>query len=175
MSAPDPDRPLDEAEQARLASDAQMLPAFLDYQRRALRHKVAGLSERDARHRLVPSLTTLGGLLRHAAAVERAWFQRVLAGRPAEAIEGTATGGEDSWQVPADLTVADLLAEYDLACEESRRIAAGYRLDDTARHRRLGEVSLRWIYVHMIEEMARHAGHADVLREQIDGTTGDHF
>ncbi|HEY8451583.1 MAG TPA: DinB family protein [Natronosporangium sp.] len=170
-----PGPPLDVAELTRVAGEAEVLPAFLDYQRMALRHKVAGVSEADARRRLVPSQTTLGGLLRHMAAVERNWFQRVLARRSPEEIDGEATGGTESWHVPDDLTVADLLAEYDRACEESRRIAAAHRLDDTAPHRRLGEVSLRWIYVHMIEETARHAGHADILREQIDGATGDNF
>lgn len=169
------EEPLDAAELTRVAGEAEVLSAFLDYLRQALRHKVAGVSEPDARRRLVPSQTTLGGLLRHMAAVERVWFQRVLAGRSPEEIDGEVTGGEESWQVPDGLSVDDLLAEYDRACEESRRIAAAYRLDDTGRHRRLGEVSLRWIYVHMIEETGRHAGHADILREQIDGTTGDDF
>lgn len=175
VTEPRTDPPLDAAERARTAGEAQVLAAFLDYQRRALRHKIDGVSEQDARRRLVPSLTTLGGLLRHLAAVERVWFQRVLAGRPADAIQGSATGGDESWQIPADMTVAGLLAEYDEACEQSRRIAAGRSLEDTGAHRRLGDVSLRWIYVHMIEETARHAGHADILREQIDGTTGDAF
>ena len=67
----------------------------------------------------------------------------------------------------------DVIAEFDASCAESRRIAAGFALDDTVPHDRLGPVSLRWIYVHMIREHARHVGHADILREQIDGVTGD--
>jgi hypothetical protein len=65
-----------------------------------------------------------------------------------------------------------LLAEYEEACAWSRATAAGHALDDVAPHFRMGEVSLRWIYVHMIEETARHAGHADILREQLHGITG---
>ena len=69
-------------------------------------------------------------------------------------------------------TVERLLADYQEACAWSRATAAGHALDDVAPHFRMGEVSLRWIYVYMIEETARHAGHADILREQLDGTTG---
>jgi len=78
-----------------------------------------------------------------------------------------------SWEVGQDETSADVIAEFDASCAESRRIAAGFTLDDTVPHDRLGPVSLRWIYVHMIREHARHVGHADILREQIDGATGD--
>ena len=77
-----------------------------------------------------------------------------------------------SEQEADDETVASLVAEYRRACEESRQTAARFALDDTVPQRRLGQVSLRWIYVHMIEETARHVGHADILREQTDGATG---
>src|SRR6266540_3589940 len=69
-------------------------------------------------------------------------------------------------------TVGQVIAEYDQECARSRAVAAERSLDDTGTHWRLGQVSLRWIYVHMIEETARHAGHADILREQTDGSTG---
>ena len=72
---------------------------------------------------------------------------------------------------PGD-AVEGLLAEYEHTCASSRATAATFALDDAAPHPRMGEVSLRWIYVHMMEETARHAGHADILREQLDGTTG---
>jgi hypothetical protein len=70
-------------------------------------------------------------------------------------------------------TVESLIVAYNAQCELSRETAARFGLDDVVPHPYLGEVSLRWILVHMIEETARHAGHADILREQIDGTTGD--
>ena len=69
-------------------------------------------------------------------------------------------------------TADRLIAAYAGACEASREVAAGFGLDDTAPHPRLGHVSLRWVYVHLIEETARHAGHADILRELTDGATG---
>ena len=114
----------DEEDLVAVAAERETLEGFLEYHRRALSGKLRGLSEEDARRRLVPSLTTMIGLVSHAAAVERNWFQHYLGGKPRE--------------------------------------------DD-----QLGQVSLRWIYVHIIREHARHAGHADILREQIDGATGD--
>lgn len=170
MTTPEP---LDEAELVATGTERQVLEAMLDYQRSAIRHKVADLSEEDARRRLVPSATTLAGLVKHLVAVERAWYQRVLAGRSEEEIGGNSRGDASSWQLAASETVADLLAEYDRVCAESRTLAAQFPLEHTVSHRRLGQVSLRWIHVHMIEETARHAGHADILREQIDGVTGD--
>jgi hypothetical protein len=80
-----------------------------------------------------------------------------------------ADGG---WAVGQAETGDGLLAGYVRACAASREIAAGLGLDDTAPHPRLGRISLRWVYVHLIEETARHAGHADILREQTDGATG---
>ena len=134
---------------------------------------MATLTEEQARRRLVPSLTTLIGLVKHMAAVERNWFQHHLAEIPRDKIAGNSTGNDASWAVAAGERIADVIAEYDAACAESRQDAEWFALDHSVPHNRLGRVSLRWIYVHMIEELARHAGHADILREQIDGATGD--
>lgn len=150
------------------ASERQVLEAFLDDYREALESKLAGLTEEQARSRLVPSLTTPMGLVKHAAACERSWFQRCLAERAPSEIDGYASGDDESWHVTADETVDDVIAEFRSACAESRQVAARFALEDTALHRFLGRVSLRWIYVHMIEELARHAGHADILREQLE-------
>lgn len=157
----------------KTAGERDVLEGFLDYHRQVISGKLRGLSEDDARRRLVPSLTTLIGLVKHAAAVERNWFQHYLAQRAREEITGNARGDAASWAINPDETVADVIAEYDTACTESRQIAANFALDDTVPHERLGRVSLRWIYVHIIREHARYAGHADILREQIDGATGD--
>ncbi|MGH3193807.1 MAG: DUF664 domain-containing protein, partial [Streptosporangiaceae bacterium] len=92
--------------------------------------------------------------------------------RPAAEIGPNAGGGDDSWELAGDETVDALVEEYRRTCEQSRRTAALFALDDAVPQRRLGRVSLRWIYVHMIEETARHVGHADILREQTDGATG---
>jgi hypothetical protein len=155
------------------AGERDVLEAFVDYHRRVFTGKFRGLSEQDARRRLVPSLTTPIGLVKHLAAVERNWFQHRLGGLTRDQIVGNSRGDDASWHVGSDETIAEVVAEYLAACATSRRIAAELALDDAVPHERLGRVSLRWIYVHMIEELARHAGHADILREQIDGATGD--
>jgi hypothetical protein len=163
----------DEEDLVAVAGERETLEGFLEYHRRALGGKLRGLSEEDARRRLVPSLTTMLGLVSHAAAVERNWFQHYLGGKPREEIAGNARGDAPSWDVGADRTIAGVVAEFAAACETSRQIAAGFALDQTVPHDQLGRVTLRWIYVHIIREHARHIGHADILREQIDGATGD--
>ena len=165
--------PVDEEDLVAVAGERETLEGFLEYHRRALGGKLRGLSEEDARRRLVPSLTTMIGLVSHAAAVERNWFQHHLGGKPREEIAGNARGDDPSWDVEAGTTIADVIAEFDTACAASRQIAAGFALDQTVPRDEQGEVSLRWIYVHIIREHARHLGHADILREQIDGATGD--
>jgi len=164
--------PVDEEDLVAVAGERETLEGFLEYHRRVVSGKLRGLSEEDARCRLVPSLTTMLGLVNHAAAVERNWFQHYLGGKPREEIAGDARG-DDSWEVGADKTIADIIAEFDSACATSRQIAAGFTLDQTVPRDQQGQVSLRWIYVHIIREHARHIGHADILREQIDGVTGD--
>lgn len=117
----------------------------------------------------MPSLTTLLGLVSHAAAVERNWFQHYLGGKPREEITGNARGDAPSWDTEGK-TIAGVIAEFDSACAASRQIAAGFTLDQTVPHDQLGQVSLRFIYMNIISE---HTRHADILREQIDGVTGD--
>jgi uncharacterized damage-inducible protein DinB len=164
--------PLAQDELAATGTEREVLEAFLDFYRGVIVRKVAGLSEDEARRRLVPSMTTLAGLLKHLTGVERGWFQRRLAQRSVEQVGPNSRGDDQSWVLSEDDTVASLAAEYEAACAESRRVAAQFALDDAVPHPRLDRVSLRWIYVHMIEETARHAGHADILREQTDGATG---
>lgn len=157
------------------AGERATLETFLDLQRDAVRAIVRSVSDADARRRLVPSATTLAGLLKHLTRVEASWFQRRLAQVPAEELaplRWLADGPDGDFVVGPDETVASLLAGYDAQCAVSRAIAARHHLDDVVPHPSLGEVSLRWIYVHMIEETARHAGHADILREQLDAAAG---
>ena len=94
----------------------------------------------------------------------------ILAGR-SEAELGDAPP-DDGWTLSTGETAGDLIAGYERACAASRRAASGFALEDFVPHPRMGRVSLRWIYVHMIEESARHVGHADILRVQTDGATG---
>ncbi|MGH3159002.1 MAG: DinB family protein [Streptosporangiaceae bacterium] len=165
--------PASEEDLVAVAGERETLELFLEYHRRALPGKLRGLSEQDARRRLVPSLTTLLGLVGHAAAVERNWFQHYLGGKPREQITGNARGDAPSWDTGAGQTIAGVIAEFGSACAASRQIAASFTLDQTVPHDQLGQVSLRFIYMNIISEHARHAGHADILREQIDGATGD--
>ncbi len=161
---------------AAVADERTTLDAFLDFYRDAIKAKVRGVSEEDARRRLVPSQTTLAGLIKHLARVEMSWFQRRLAQTPIEHLPYLQSVEEDpdsDFRLGPEDTVEGLIAWYDEQCARSREIAANYELDHVVPHPFLGEVSLRWIVVHMIEETARHAGHADILREQIDGSTGD--
>jgi uncharacterized damage-inducible protein DinB len=157
-------------ERVGTGSEREILEAFLDLYRDIMVAKVAGLSMEAARRRLVPSSTTLAGLIKHLASVEREWFRGILGQRPAEEVGVRVT--DDGWGIDPDETVDDLVADYRRACDESREVAARFALEDSVPVSRLGQVSLRWIYVHLIEETARHAGHADILREQIDGSTG---
>jgi hypothetical protein len=148
-----------------------VLEDMLDENRESVIACVQGLSDEAARRSLVPSLTTPLGVLKHLACVERSWFQRVLAALPEEEWDGHAYGDEPSWALADDDTVESVIEEYHRAIVRSRELAAAYDLDHACEHHRLGLVSLRWIYCHMLEEVARHAGHADILREQIDGCT----
>lgn len=140
---------------------------MLDRNRQALIDTVRGLSEVDARRRLVASLTTPISLIKHAAAAERIWFQRFWAGLEASACDGYSNRDEGTFTVAADEAVADVIAEFERASRRSREIAARFDLDDTKDNPREGTVSMRWTLLAMIEEFARHAGHGDILREQI--------
>lgn len=152
-----------------------MLDAWLDYHRQTLLMKCAGLTAEQLRLRSVePSSLSLLGLVRHMAEVERWWFRRNVAGEQLEPLycpEGNRDGDfDDVDTADPEADFATFAAEVELA----RKAAASRSLDDTFRHPRRGvDMSVRWVYVHMIEEYARHNGHADLLRERIDGVTGD--
>jgi hypothetical protein len=175
MTKPDPIalHPMQRVIAAAVAEERPTLEAFLDDYRNAVTRKVRGVSEEDVRRRLVPSTTTLGGIVTHLRWVELYWFQRTLAQIPDSELPPIPWDDPNAtFRIEPEDTVEGLIADYDRQCELSRQIAAHHDLADTAPHPKLGEVSLRWIYVHMIDETARHAGHADILREQIDGTAG---
>ena len=159
-----------------VADERTSLDGWLDYHRATLLLKCTGLSATDlARRAVEPSTLSLLGLVRHMAEVERSWFQRRVAGRDLPFlycdVESNPDGDfDDVDTADAETDLATFLAEVDAA----RAVTAGRSLDETffhARHER--HMDLRWVYVHMIEEYARHNGHADLLRERIDGTRGD--
>jgi uncharacterized damage-inducible protein DinB len=151
-----------------------MLEQWLEFHRITLLIKCEGLDDEQRKRRPVAtSNLSLHGLIRHMAEVERNWFQRVLLRAPDTSPIWYDPAIEDSELVPLDDAdwEADLAA-WHAQCDASRAAAAGHDLDDTGIRR--GEpCSLRWIYVHMIEEYARHNGHADLIREMIDGRVGD--
>jgi uncharacterized damage-inducible protein DinB len=156
-----------------------LLSQFLDYHRATLVQKVSGLDRRQLGTRLEPSTLTLAGLVKHMALVEDSWFGRVLLGReddePWASVDWEA---DPDWEfhTAVDDEPEDLLALYADACDRSRAAIAEVRdLDRVAtKPSRSGEsFNLRWIMLHMIEETARHNGHADLLRENIDGVTGE--
>jgi uncharacterized damage-inducible protein DinB len=147
------------------------LESFLDDYRDIVVRKVSGLSDADARRELVASPTTVGGLIKHLRWAEYGWFEQFLQGKR----DDNRRTHERSWEfefLPEE-SLSTLITEYQAQCEESRRIAARYPLEHVLTHGRLATtVSLRWIYVHMIQETARHTGQLDILREQLDGATG---
>ncbi|WP_433525376.1 DinB family protein [Nocardia pseudovaccinii] len=149
-------------------TERRLLESMLDRNRAELINTVGGLSDEEARRRLVASMTTPIGLLKHAAVAERIWFQHVLAGLPESECDGGTTPGDASFVIDDNETLAEVIAEFERASERSRAIAAEFDLDDIRTHPRVGDVSLRFIYLLAIEDFARHAGHGDILREQIE-------
>jgi hypothetical protein len=154
-----------------IGTEREQLEAFLHDNREELIETLEGLTDEQARRRLVPSLTTPLALVKHATFVEKVWFQVGLAGRTRAEL-GLPEDLDESFLVSDEDTVASVVADYRDAVAASDLIAASYTLDDLAEHNRRGPLTLRWIYVHMVEELARHAGHADILREQILATDG---
>jgi hypothetical protein len=147
-------------------TEREQLEAFLHDNRTEVAAVLDGLTEEQARRRLVPSLTTPLAIVKHCVFVEKVWFHVSLAGR-SRAEVGIPENAEDSWVLADGDTVESVLADYRTAWAEADEIAAPYDLDDLAVHNRRGPLTLRWIYVHMVEELARHAGHGDILREQV--------
>lgn len=150
--------------------ERELLDRFLDFQRATIVLKTEGLGDADAVRRLVPSATTVAGVVRHLADVERSWFVEVFAGLPYAREFGSDDDPDGEWDVTAEDSLAAIVADYEAACDDSRAAVADAALDDPARG---GPMPLRWIMLHMVEETARHAGHLDILREQLDGVTGE--
>lgn len=140
--------------------------AFLDEHRRALSECLDGLTEEQVRRSLVPSRTTLLGLVKHATFVEKVWFDEAVTCRPRAEIGIPATPDE-SFILTADDTIATVQRAHREACEASRQATSALGLDDVLRGNRRGPLPLRWVYLHVLRELAQHCGHADILREQL--------
>jgi Protein of unknown function (DUF664) len=139
---------------------------FLDQHRSELNRCLDGLTEEQARRSLVPSRTTLLGLVKHATFVERVWFDEAVTGRSRAEIGIPATPDE-SFILHDNDTIATVQQAHREACESSRRATSSLGLDDTVHGNRRGPLPLRWVYLHVLRELAQHCGHADILREQI--------
>ncbi|MFJ6011055.1 DinB family protein [Streptomyces sp. NPDC092952] len=157
------------------ADERTTLEGWLDFHRTTLAMKCEGLDDEQAATASVPpSGFTLTGLVQHMAEVERNWFRRVFAGEQAPPIhdpQADPNSPDGGFDVAAGATLDAALTTWHAEIARAREHCAGRPLTDTGRF--MGqEVSLRWIYVHMIEEYARHNGHADLVRERVDGATG---
>jgi uncharacterized damage-inducible protein DinB len=151
------------------------LEQWLDYHRATLLTKCAGLSAPQLKQRAIPpSRLSLLGLVRHMVEVERWWFRMHAAGEDLAFVYDPDMTDRDFEGVDDADAVADL-AVFENECEAARAAVAEHSLDEVvpSRGHQRGQVNIRWIFVHMIEEYARHNGHADLLREAIDGTTGE--
>ncbi|WP_438388234.1 DinB family protein [Actinopolyspora saharensis] len=157
------------------ADERAVLEGWLDFHRATLETKCAGVDDTQAATASVPpSGITLTGLVQHMAEVERNWFRRVLAGEQAPPIHDSRAdphGTEGGFELAEGASLHEALSTWKAEVVGARECCADRALAETG-HFAGHEVSLRWIYVHMIEEYARHNGHADLVRERIDGTTG---
>ncbi|SRR6266545_6380004 len=156
-------------------SERTMLVNWLEFHRATLALKCDGLDAGQLRQRAVPPSTlSLLGLVRHMADVERSWFRRTLAGEDTPAIYYSADDPDGEFDNVDTADVDEAFATWHRECEAARKnLAAAESLDVLGTYRTGDQVSLRWIMNHMIEEYARHNGHADLLRERIDGVTGE--
>jgi uncharacterized damage-inducible protein DinB len=167
----------DRARPGLQAGEREMLTGWLEHHRAVLLWKCEGLTEIQLRQRSVPPSTlSLLGLVRHMAQVERGWFRNVLLGEDVPDLYDARDDPDVDFNGVDDADVAADFAAFDAECAAARQIvAAAPDLDVLSKERseRTGQqFSLRWILTHMIEEYARHNGHADLLRETIDGVTG---
>ncbi|MFA3835397.1 DinB family protein [Streptomyces aureus] len=157
------------------ADERITLESWLDFHRTTLAMKCEGVDDAQAAVAPVPpSGFTLTGLVQHMAEVERNWFRRVFAGEQAPPIydsQADPSAPDGGFALAEGATLGDALATWHTEMTRARELCADRALTDTGCFMEQA-VSLRWIYVHMIEEYARHNGHADLLRERIDGTTG---
>jgi hypothetical protein len=154
------------AEDAIGRSARVQFETFLDEHRSMLAGCLDGVTEDQARRRLVSSGTTLLGLVKHATFVERVWFDEAVTCRSRSEI-GIPAGPDESFVLGDDDTVNGVRQAFAAACDDSRRAVAGLDLDDLVLGNRRGPLPLRWVYLHVLREHAQHCGHADILREQL--------
>jgi uncharacterized damage-inducible protein DinB len=167
MDDPRTDPPLE-------ADERTTLTAFLDFNRETVAVKCADLSDEQLRERAVaPSNLSLLGIVRHMAEVERNWFRPVLGGEEMRTIFAPDLDWEAAFRDVGTADVAEAFSTWRAECDHARTLVAAAPSLETRGYRGGAWFSLRWVLTHMIEEYARHNGHADLLRERLDGTTGE--
>ena len=149
-----------------LSDERTQLDTFVDEYRSALEATLVGINEAQARARLVPSSTTLLGLLKHVTWMQRVWFEECIGGTPRLELGLVQTPAE-SFELTADDTIASVTAAHRQACATARSAVADLSLDDVVTGHRAGPRNLHWVYLQVLRELAHHCGHADILREQI--------
>ena len=161
-----PSLPLTFADAVITLSARAQFEAFIDEHRSALNGCLDGLTEEQARRSVVPSRPTLLGLVKHATFLEKVWFDEAVTGRSRAEIGIPAISDESFILLDSD-TMATVQQAHREACESSRHATSSLGLDDKVYGYRLGPLPLRWVYLHVLRELAQHCGHADIIREQI--------
>ena len=144
----------------------EQLEVFIDEHRAMLAGCLDGITEDQARAQVVPSNTTLLGLVKHATFVEQVWFSQAVTGL-SRAELGIVDGPTESFTLEPLDSIASVLSEFRFACEQSRAAVSNLSLDEELVGNRRGPLPLRWVLLHVLRELAQHCGHADILREQI--------
>ncbi|MDX1877995.1 DinB family protein [Mycolicibacterium sp. 141076] len=142
------------------------LDAFLEDYRRAVELTLDGLTEEESRRRLVPSATTLLGLLKHVTWMQRVWFEECVGGTSRQAL-GLVQSVDESFQLDDDDTIVSVLAAHRDVCATARAAVADLPLDTVVTGHQSGSRTLRWVTLQVLRELAHHCGHADILREQV--------
>jgi hypothetical protein len=143
----------------------------MDHYRRTLVDIVRGATDEDLRRALTPTGLTLLGLVKHLALVERWWFGEHVAGDP-PFFDWSPDDPDSDFRIEPHETTNEIIASYEAACDRSREIIAAASLDDVVKKPDARRYKVRWVLMNMIVETARHCGHADILRERVDGVTG---
>lgn len=149
-----------------LDDERTQLEAFIEDYRSAIEMTLNCLTEEQARRRLVPSATTLLGLLKHVTWMQRVWFEECVGGRSRRQL-GLVSSPDESFRLSDDDTVALVTAAHREACATARTVVADLPLDAVVTGHRTGPRTLRWVYLQVLRELAHHCGHADILREQV--------
>ena len=154
-----------------MADELTQLDAFVEDQRSAIEAALDGLTEEQARRRLVPSATTLLGLLKHVTWMQRVWFEECVGGTPRHEL-GLVQSPDESFRLSDDDTIASITAAHREACATARAISTNLPPDAIVTGHRGGPRTLRWVYLQVLRELAQHCGHADILREQVLAAAG---